>query len=65
MFPMGSKRRLLLNQSTHSRVANSTASKLRPLRDLRSLDASFDAPARQDYAPIVFLFVMSRSQAMR
>src|SRR3954452_16570280 len=29
MFPIGSKRRRLLNQSTHSRVANSTASKLR------------------------------------
>ena len=29
IFPMGSKRRLLLNQSTHSSVANSSASKLR------------------------------------
>lgn len=29
MFPMGSRRRRLLNQSTHSSVANSTASKLR------------------------------------
>ncbi len=29
MLPMGSRRRRLLNQSTHSSVANSTASKLR------------------------------------
>tara|TARA_B000000460_G_scaffold231992_1_gene190641 strand:- start:216 stop:710 length:495 start_codon:yes stop_codon:yes gene_type:complete len=29
MLPMGSSKRLLLNQSTHSRVAYSTASKLR------------------------------------
>ena len=29
-LPMGSSRRRLLNQSTHSSVANSTASKLRP-----------------------------------
>ena len=29
MKPMGSRSRRLLNQSTHSRVANSTASKLR------------------------------------
>jgi len=28
MFPMGSRRRRWLNQATHSRVANSTASKL-------------------------------------
>ncbi len=30
MFPIGSSRRRLLNQSTHSRVANSTASKRPP-----------------------------------
>ena len=29
MFPIGSSRRRLLNQSTHSRVANSTAAMLR------------------------------------
>ncbi len=29
MFPIGSSRRVWLNQSTHSRVANSTASRLR------------------------------------
>src|ERR671911_1136274 len=29
MFPIGSSRRRWLNQSTHARVANSTASKLR------------------------------------
>jgi hypothetical protein len=29
MLPMGSKSRRLLNQYTHSRVANSTASKFR------------------------------------